>query len=211
MADLLPFLPGFLAAFSILFIAASSPGPAVAMLLGISMSQGRAPALITCLGIACGSALINLATLAGVGLLLSQAAWAMQVLRLLGAAYLAWLAYGAFKKAIHPPVLAQRQVAARSARKLFTMGFLLQVTNPKAIVFWLAIASVGATQGGGPLVIALFFAGAFLISFGCHAAWAVLLSAQPVRAAYARARRWVEATLGCLFAFFAFRLATERL
>ena len=210
MTDLLPFLPGFLAAFSILVVAASSPGPAVAMLLGIGMGQGRAAAMWTTLGIACGSVAINLLTLAGVGLILSQAAWAMQILRLLGAAYLAWLAWGAFRRAAHPPQVEAAPIAARSRRRLFAAGFALQVTNPKAIVFWLAIASIGATQGGGAAVVAAFVAGAFAISFACHAAWALLLSAAPVRAAYARARRGVEATLGVLFTFFAFKLATSR-
>ncbi|MBS8226336.1 LysE family translocator [Vannielia litorea] len=210
MADLIPFLPGFFAAFSILMVAASSPGPAVAMLLGISMSRGRAAALVTCLGIAFGSTTINLATMLGVGLLLSEAAWAMQILRILGAAYLAWLAYGAFRKAANPPALTTGPVPARSVPRLLLAGYLLQVTNPKAIVFWLAIAALGATEGGGALVYAAFFIGAWIISFTCHAAWALLLSAAPIRAAYARARRSVEATLGVLFAFFAFKLATSR-
>lgn len=210
MTEFLPFLPGFIAAYGILLVAASSPGPAVALLMGISMTQGRKAALVTTIGIACGSTIINLATLIGVGLLLAQAAWAMTVLRLIGAAYLTWLAWGAFRKAVHPPVIAAAPVTAHSAPRLFLTGFLLQVTNPKAIVFWLAIASIGATQGGGPCIVALFVAGAFAISFACHAAWAVFLSAAPIRALYTRARRWIEATLGVLFTLFAIRLATER-
>ena len=203
-------LPLFLAAYSILLVAASSPGPAVAMLLGIGTSQGRGPALVASAGIACGSVILNIGTLVGVGLILSQAAWAMQVLRLIGAAYLAWLAWGAFHKAVNPPKVAAAEVPPAPAWRHFLAGFLLQVTNPKAIVFWLAISAVGATQGGGPLVLAAFVAGAFCISFGCHAAWGILLSSRPFRAAYARARRWIEATLGAFFAVMAYKLATER-
>ena len=157
MTEFLPFLPGFLAAYAILFVAASSPGPAVAMLLGIGISQGRAPALIASAGIASGSILLNILTLAGVGIILAQAAWAMVILRMIGAAYLAYLAYGAFKKAAAPPQISAAKVAPKPAWKHFIAGFLLQVTNPKAIVFWLAIASVGATTGGSPLIIGLFF------------------------------------------------------
>ena len=210
MSELLPFVPGFLAAYAILFVAASSPGPAVAMLLGISMGQGRGPSLTAAAGIAFGSVLINIATLVGVGLILSQMAWAMAALRLLGGAYLLWLAYGAFRKAASPPALAPMAVAPRPAWRHFVAGFLLQVSNPKAIVFWLAIASVGATQGGGPLVVGLFVLGAFGISFGCHGAWALLLSAAPVRRGYARGRRWLEAALGCFFVFAGIRLALAR-
>ncbi|MEM1429669.1 MAG: LysE family transporter [Pseudomonadota bacterium] len=212
MTDLLPFLPGFAAAYAILLVAASSPGPAVAMLLGIGLGQGRASALTAAAGIATGSVVLNLGTMLGLGLILSQAAWAMTAIRLLGAAYLAWLAWGAFcKAAADIPPLAVAQVDKAPAGRLFAYGAALQLTNPKAIVFWIAINAVAATQGGGALVIALFVAGAWVISFACHGAWAILLSSAPFRAAYAAARRWIEASLGALFAFFAIRLATERL
>ena len=210
MSDLATYLPGFAAAYSILLVAASSPGPAVAMLLGIATTQGRSPALVASAGIAFGSVVINLLTLLGVGLILSQVAWAMSLIRLIGAAYLAWLAYGAFRKAFNAPPVRIGEVAEQRPSRLFIAGFLLQVTNPKAIVFWLAIAAIGATSGGGAGIVALFVLGAFLISFGCHGAWAVFLSASPMRRAYARARRWIEAGLGCFFAFAAFKLATSR-
>ncbi len=165
MIELAPFLPGFVAAYAILFVAASSPGPAVAMLMGIGLTQGRGAALIASLGIAAGSVVINIATLAGVGLLLEQAAWAMSILRVIGAMYLAWLAYGAFRKAWNPPKMDAVEVPRQSTSRLFLMGLLLQITNPKAIVFWLAIASIGATSGGGIVIVALFVLGACVICF----------------------------------------------
>lgn len=210
MSEIASHLPGFVAAYAILLVAASSPGPAVAMLLGIGATQGRRAALAATFGIASGSVVINAATLLGVGLLLSQAAWAMSLLRLVGAAYLAWLAWGAFRRAASPPPVAAARVAPASLGRHFAAGLLLQVTNPKAIVFWLAIASVGATEGGGPLVVGAFVAGAFVVSLACHGAWALTLSSRPVRAAYARARRWVEAALGAFFAAAAAGLAASR-
>ncbi len=97
------YLPGFIAAYSILFVAASSPGPAVAMLIGVATSEGRRPALVATLGIAMGSVTINILTILGVGLILSQVAWAMAILRFAGAAYLLWLAFCAFRKVLHTP------------------------------------------------------------------------------------------------------------
>lgn len=209
MSDLTPYLPGFIAAYAILLVAASSPGPAVALLLGIGTTQGRGAALAATSGIATGGIVINIGTLFGVGFLISQAAWAMSILRLIGGLYLLWLAYGAFRKAIDPPKIRAMEVAVKSPHRLFIMGFALQVINPKAIVFWLAIASIGATEGGGPGIVALFVAGAFAISFVCHGAWAMLLSSRPIRSAYAAGRRWIEAGLGVFFTFAAFKLATS--
>lgn len=207
MTALAAYLPGFAAAYAILLVGASSPGPAVAMLLGISTNQGRSPALVASLGIATGSMTINILTMLGVGLLLSQAAWAMNLLRLVGAAYLIWLAYGAFRKALRPPKVTAAKTGRQTGCRLFTTGYLLQVTNPKAIVFWLAIAAVGAVDGAPLAVIAAFVAGAFAISFAMHAAWAVLLSSGPIRAGYAAGRRRIEAGLGIFFTFAAYKLA----
>lgn len=210
MSEVILFLPGFFAAYAILLVAASSPGPAVALLIGIATVQGRAPALIASLGIAIGSICINVTTLVGVGLLLADAAWAMQILRIGGGMYLAWLSYNAFKSALRPAKVRAEKVAPATLWRHFLSGFVLQIFNPKAIAFWLSIAAVGATTGGGIGIVVAFVFGAFIISFVGHAAWALMLSSSPVRRGYERVRRWVEATLGMLFAFFAFRLATEK-
>ncbi len=207
MAD---YLPGFIASYSILLVAVMSPGPAVAMLLGLGLSRGRGAALIASLGIAAGSSTIALITLMGMGLLLQQAAWAITLLRLIGSAYLLWLAYGAFRKALNPPRVEPAQMPPLSFGRAFLTGYLLQVTNPKAIVFWLAIGAVGATTGAPAQITALFLAGAFAISLTGHGFYAIALASGPVRRAYQKARRGVEATLGLLFTFFAFKLATSR-
>ncbi|MFW2542988.1 LysE family translocator [Primorskyibacter sp. 2E107] len=204
------YLPGFLPAYSILLVAVLSPGPAVAMLLGVALSRGRASAVIASVGVATGAATLAALTLAGVGLVIQQAAWAITILRLIGAAYLAWLACGAFRKAIHPPRVTAADMPPLSAPRAFAAGYLMQITNPKAIVFWIAIASVGATQGAPAHVVALFLFGAFAISLTGHGAYALALSAPPVRTLYGRARRGIEATLGVLFTLFAIRLATAR-
>ncbi len=208
MTEFTIYLPNFIAAYAILLIGASSPGPSVAMLIGIATSEGRAPALVATLGISLGSATINILTMLGIGLILSQVSWGMSALRIIGSAYLLWLAYNAFKKALQPPSFHLVSASKRTPLKHFLAGYFLQVTNPKAIAFWLAIASIGATDGAGNGIIALFIGGAFLISFMCHGAWAVALSANPIRAAYAYARRYIEATLGMFFSVAAYKLGT---
>jgi threonine/homoserine/homoserine lactone efflux protein len=55
----------------------------------------------------------------------------------------------------------------------------------------------------------MFVAGAFAISFTCHAAWALAMSLRPVRSAYASNRRWVEMGLGSFFTLAAWKLATS--
>lgn len=204
------YLPGFLAAYSVLLVAVLSPGPAVAMLMGLAFSRGRGSAVIASLGIAMGSATIGYLTLAGLGLLLERAAWAVTLLRVIGSAYLLWLAWGSLRRAIRPQGLAPAEMPPLAPARAFLAGYLLQVTNPKAIVFWIVIASVSGA-GGAPLGMQLaFLAGAAMISLSGHMGYALALSAAPVRRLYLRARRGIEATLGALFTLFAFNLATAR-
>jgi len=204
-----PLIPDIAAAYAILFVGASSPGPSVALLVGIATEQGRSPALIATLGIALGSMTINILTMLGIGLFLSQMAWAMSLLRLAGAIYLLYLAYGAFRKAIQPPDLQPMKPNYGNGWKHLTTGYLLQVTNPKTISFWLAIASIGAVENAETGIIVLFVTGAFFISFICHGFWAVALSLESARKAYANRRRWIELTLGGLFTFFSYKLFTS--
>ena len=200
--------PGLWAAYAILFVAASSPGPAVALLLGVGANQGRTAAAITTVGICCGGVTLNLLTLWGLGLLIEQFGWVYTVIRMLGAAYLLWLAYAMFKTALKGRQVSADEVPQTPPLRLFWIGYALQVTNLKAIVFWVAIqAAAGLAHAPLPIIL-MFFAGAFLISFLCHGAWAFLFSSSVFRSGYERAHRAVEAVLGTFLAFMAFRMAT---
>ena len=177
LADLASYIPGFMAAYLILLVGSLSPGLSVALLIGVATSQGRPSALVATLGIALGSMTLNILTILGVGLILSQVAWAMTALKVIGVAYLLYLAYGAFSKVItRPPDLKVAVTDNQTWMSHLVTGYLLQITNPKAVAFWLAISSVGAVEGASTGVIALFLAGGFAISFICHGAWAVALS-----------------------------------
>lgn len=207
---LVPYLPGFAAAYAIQVVSVASPGPAVAMILGFAVGDGRRAAFVSSLGIAVGAAGLALATTQGLGLLMERVAWLSTAIRFAGVCYLLWLAFKACGKAIRPPKVAVAQVRAMPMFRIFLTGLFLQLTNPKAIVFWLAISTVGATQGAPAMVVATFVAGAFAISLAGHAAYAVLLSSSPFRLAYNHARRWIEASIGVFLTYVAFRLATDR-
>ena len=208
--DIWPYMPQLVLAWSIQIMGIMSPGPSVALIVGVATRQGRLPSLICALGIACGSIILAVATVVGVTAILSQIAELMTVVRLAGSAYLAFLAYKAFRKAMAAPKLVVDPDAPRSAWRTALSGFLLQVSNPKAIMFWLAIASVGGVGDAPWPVLALFVAGAFVNSFIGHGIYALLLSSAPVRGAYLRAQRWIEGGLGCFFLFASVTLATAR-
>ena len=205
---ILDWLPNLVAAWSVQLLGVFSPGPGVALILSQATSNGRSSALLTCLGIAAGAVLLAIATVLGLAAVLSDIAWAMVAVKLIGAGYLAWLAWVSFGKAIAPP--APPKAGPVRDRAAVLAGFVMQITNPKAIFFWLAVAALGSLDAAPMPVILVFLAGAFVNSFVGHGAWALALSSRPFRAIYAKARRWIEGALGVFFAFAAFKLATSR-
>lgn len=204
------FLPALLAAVSIQAAGAFSPGPAVALVVGVAVSQGRGPALATAVGIAAGSATLAVAVVVGLASLLAGSAAAMLVLRLVGAAYLLWLAWGAMRKAVDPRAVVAADAPRRSWPHLALGGYAFQVTNPKSLLVWVAVSAVSGIHGAPAPILAAFVAGAFAISLAAHGGWGLLLAAAPARAAYQRARRWIEACLGVVFATAGVALLTQR-
>jgi len=145
----------------------------------------------------------------GLAAVLAGMETAMTAVRLIGAAYLLWLAFGAFRKAAKPPAPPQAaRVTTRGTAGLLTRGFTMQMANPKAIFYWIAVSAVAGLEAAPWPVIALFLFGGWAVSFFGHGAWAVMLSSAPFRALYARARRGVEAALGVFFGAAALKLAT---
>ncbi|SPH24580.1 Threonine efflux protein [Defluviimonas aquaemixtae] len=205
------YLPQLMLAWSIQVTGILSPGPSVALILAVATSHGRLPAVTTAFGVACGSIILAGATVIGISALFAEVAELMTVVRLIGAGYLLWLAWHAFARAARPSELSvAASISRRSPWRTALAGFFLQVSNPKAILFWLAIAALGGAGDAPWPVLALFVAGAFVNSFLGHAAWALFLSSGPFRRAYFRARRGIEAALGAFFAFAAFNLAMGR-
>ncbi|MEM6711794.1 MAG: LysE family translocator [Pseudomonadota bacterium] len=203
-------MPALLLALSIQLMGILSPGPGVMLILGVATSRGRDASLITALGIACGSMVLAIATVIGVTAILAGLANAMTVLRWIGAAYLIWLGCKSLKTAWkNPPLPEIAETDERPIRTALT-GFGLQVTNPKAIGFWLAIAAVGGIGEAPMPIVILFVIMAGLNSFIGHGAYAVALSSSPIRASYGRFRRWIDGTLGSLFLLAGLRLAASK-
>lgn len=188
------FLPGFLVV-----------GPNILAIIGTSMAHGRAAGTTLALGTATGSFLW--ATLASFGAVafLSDYALAMTLLRLFGAAYLAWMAVRAFRSALSPTDAATPRLCAQH---LYRRGLLIQMTNPKAALQWVAIVSLGLGANPTTASAIVLILLATLISVVGHVAYARAFSATQVTRVYARARRAIDASLGGLFAIASWKLAT---
>lgn len=114
-----------------------TPGPNMIYLISRSICQGRTAGLISLGGVALGFVCYMLAAAFGITALLFAVPYAYDTLRLAGAAYLAWLAWQAIRPGGRSPFQV-RQLAADSPRKLFLMGLVTNLLNPKIAMMYLS-------------------------------------------------------------------------
>ena len=179
------------------FIVTVSPGPANVAVATVAMSAGRRAGLLCGLGLSCGLAFWGLVAAAGLGAVLQSASWALFGLKIFGGLYLLWLAWRSAQSAFQP-----RPEAAREAGdgRWFVRGLLLNLSNPKAVVAWMAALSMGL--GAGDDVAALAAATVLCAALGVvnYTGYALAFSQSGMMAGYRRCRRWIDGVAAGLFA-----------
>lgn len=210
MDQIATYLPGIFIAYGAFMLGMFSPGPNILSVIGTSMAVDRQSGKALALGIASGSFVWGLLTLFGLTALLSLYASALTAIKIMGAAYLLWLAFKAFRSAARNDEMLVSEVGDEGSPLLyFRRGLLIQMTNPKAALTWVAIMSLGVDAGAPFWVGASIVLGTTAMSVGGHLAYAILFSTSPMVAAYRSARRWIEIALGTFFCFASYKLLTS--
>jgi len=127
-----------------------APGPDNLFIIAQGITQGRRAAILTALGMCSGVSVHTLAAALGLSAIFHSSALAFEFLKILGAAYLFFLAWRSFRAgATDGPGEAPRL----SSRELFRRGFLMNVLNPKVALFFLAFLPqfVSSEAGSIPL------------------------------------------------------------
>lgn len=127
----LPEILSFILASTVL---AFTPGPDIIYVIVTSLSQGFKTAFKFILGLATGIILHTTLIVVGVSTLISQSAYGLTVLKFFSVSYLLWLAYLTF---IH----RKEQIHLKSEKpksNYYVRGFIMNVTNPKVLLFFLA-------------------------------------------------------------------------
>ncbi|MGB6104138.1 MAG: LysE family translocator [Pusillimonas sp.] len=115
-----------------------TPGPNMIYLISRSICQGRAAGLISLCGVAAGFVFYMLCAALGITALVLAVPYAYDALRIGGALYLLYLAWQAIKPRGRSP-FQLRNLTKDSPRKLFTMGFVTNLLNPKIAIMYLSL------------------------------------------------------------------------
>jgi len=190
---------------------ALTPGPNMVYLISRSICQGRTAGLISLGGVALGFVFYMLCAAFGITALVLAVPYAYDTIRIVGALYLLWLAWQAVRPGGRSPFQV-KNLPADSPRKLFLMGFLTNLLNPKIAVMYLSLLSQFINPANGSIlgqalvlgtvqiVISVFVNALIAIS---AASIAVFLTQRPT---FALVQRWV---MGTVLAGLAVRMATE--
>ncbi|WP_114819187.1 LysE family translocator [Chryseobacterium sp. KLBC 52] len=115
-----------------------SPGPNMIYLISKSITQGKKSGFISLAGVVCGFLFHIIMVSFGLTAVLLAVPLAYTILKTLGTVYLLYLAYQAIKPKSRNIFDVDKNGAHDSPKKLFTIGFLTNVLNPKVAVFYLS-------------------------------------------------------------------------
>lgn len=204
------YIDGIALAYAAFAIGMFSPGPNIMSVIGTSMANDRSSGKSLALGIATGSFLWGSLTLVGFTGVLAIYASVMTAIKIAGACYLFWLAYKAFKSAgsSKPQTLKSLSLGS-NYWAYYRRGLIIQMTNPKAALTWIAIMSLALDQTAPWWVGLSVVLGATFLSAAGHMTYAVAFSTQTMVIAYRKARRWIEVLLGSFFTFAGYKLLTS--
>ncbi len=181
-------------------IAEITPGPNMGYLVALALAQGRRAGLAAVAGVALGLSLLGVAAALGFGLLTQQVPYAGQVLRWAGVAYLFWLAYEAWR--------GMDTAGDGEMAPSFRRGLTVNLLNPKAAVFYVAVLPLFLHPADAGLSPQLWLTALYvLIATGVHTG--LVLGASSLRGAFVESERLVlfrraaAVMMGCVALWFA--------
>lgn len=201
----------------LLFIGAAllmalTPGPNMIYLLSRSICQGRKAGVISLIGVIVGFLVHMLAAAIGLTALFLAVPMAYEVLKWAGAGYLLYLAWQGVKPGARSPFEA-RNLPEDPPRKLFMMGFVTNLLNPKIAVFYLSIFPQFVSSEHGSVFVQSIVLGCVQITVSSTVNLIVVLTAANLAAWFLRHPRWLAVQryfMSFVLAALAIRIAVEQ-
>lgn len=188
-----------------------TPGPNMIYLISRSICQGRGAGVISLFGVIAGFFVHMLAAAVGLSAIFLAVPLAYELLKWLGALYLLWLAWEAVRPGARSP-FEPRELPPDPPRKLFLMGFLTNLLNPKAAVFYLSIFPQFIDTDRGTVFAQSILLGVTQISVSFTVNLLIALSAAGIAGWFARNPLWLAVqryVMGGVLAALAVKLAFE--
>ncbi|SAK99469.1 lysine exporter protein LysE/YggA [Caballeronia calidae] len=207
----MPHTPQLLAFALVALGMALTPGPNMVYLISRSICQGRTAGLISLGGVALGFVFYMLCAAFGITALLIAIPFAYDALRFGGALYLLYLAWQAVKPGGRSPFQV-RDLPVDGPRKLFAMGFVTNLLNPKIAVLYLSLLPQFIDPANGSVLGQSLLLGVVQIMLSIAVNSTVAMTAGSIAVFLARKPAWLlmqRWLMGTVLAGLAVRMATE--
>jgi threonine/homoserine/homoserine lactone efflux protein len=195
------FLPdaATLAAYTVAcLILCITPGPDMSLFLQRTISAGRGAGIASTLGASTGLLVHTVLAAVGLSAVIATSPTAFLVLKIIGAAYLAWLAFDAIRNGSSLNVRSEERQSISSTRAFWT-GLMINLSNPKVVLFFVTFlpqfVSASDPHAGGKLA----FLGVFMVVFTTPITVLMILGAERVVGAL-KARPRIMRGIDYLFA-----------
>ncbi len=189
-----------------------TPGPNMMYLVSRSITQGRRAGMISLLGVAAGFFVYLAAATAGLATMFEAVPAAYTVLKVAGVGYLLYLAW----QAVRPggvAVFAPRELPLDSRRRLFTMGLVTNLLNPKIAVLYVSLLPQFIDPARGSVAVQSLILGLVQISIAVTVNALIAAFAGTIATFLGRRPLWLRIQrylVGAVLGALALRLATER-
>jgi len=209
-----PVMPHFSALFGFALVSLGmvlTPGPNMIYLISRSITQGAAAGIVSLGGVALGFVFYMLCAAFGITALLFAVPYAYDALRFAGAAYLLWLAWQALKPNGRSPFQV-RKLEVDGPRKLFAMGFVTNLLNPKIAMLYLALLPQFIDPADGSVLTQSLALGSIQIVISVSVNAMIALAAGSIamflgtRPTWLLVQRWL---MGTVLAGLAMKMALE--
>jgi len=172
------------------------PGPNVLFVVSRSLQLGRLPGVAAVVGGQSGAYVQVIAVALGVGAVVERSVVVFTIIRLAGVAYLIFLGVQAIRHRRSLAAILTGTAPAASTSRMLRDGFVVGLTNPKAIVFFAAVLPQFADRAAGHVPIQLLALGGIFVAIALvsDSMWALL--AGTVRSWFTRSPRRLELTGG---------------
>ncbi len=138
-----------------------APGPDNIFVLTQSALRGKSAGIVVMLGLCTGLIVHSTAVALGVAVIFQTSAMAFSILKFIGAGYLAYLAWCAFRASAEK--IESKANGETSLRKLYGRGIIMNITNPKVSIFFLAFLPQFADPARGPVWMQIMMLGGLFI------------------------------------------------
>ena len=183
--------------FAVFIPALILPGPDFVAVVRSSMTRGTRAGLLTTLGVSLGLCLYATLSLLGLSAILVKYQWLTWAVRILGGSYLIFL--GIKLLMAKPQVIELGDATRPAGNRAILFGFLVTLTNPKAIVLFASVFATAVTASTPLWLMGLMIGLVTASSLVWYSCVSLFMSSGPVMRRFQKARHWIERAAGVCF------------